>query len=91
MKLYSRRSQDTKQMPRTQSRNDGAVQRRNVFNIPVALSLMVFFALCMERDATLAVIAKELDWGWAVGSFFVLTSIAWVAAVLAYQIGMLFV
>ena len=52
---------------------------------------MVFFALCMERDATLAVIAKELDWGWAVGSFFVLTSIAWVAAVLAYQIGMLFV
>ncbi len=62
-----------------------------VFNIPVALSIMVFFALCMQCGATLAVIAKELNWGWAVGSFFVLTGVAWVAAVLTYQIGMLFV
>ena len=62
-----------------------------VFNIPVALSIMVFFALCMQCGATLAVIAKELNWGWAIGSFVALTTIAWVAAVLTYQIGMLFV
>jgi ferrous iron transport protein B len=62
-----------------------------VFNIPVALSIMVFFALCMQCGATLAVIAKELNWNWAIGSFFVLTSVAWIAAVLTYQIGMLFV
>ncbi len=62
-----------------------------VFNIPVALSIMVFFALCMQCGATLAVIAKELNWWWAAGSFFALTGIAWVAAVLTYQIGMLFV
>ncbi|MDP4610660.1 MAG: ferrous iron transport protein B [Opitutales bacterium] len=61
-----------------------------VFNIPVALSIMVFFALCMQCGATLAVIAKELNWWWATGSFFALTSIAWIAAVLVYQIGMLF-
>ena len=62
----------------------------SVFNIPVALSIMVFFALCMQCGATLAVIAKELNWQWAIGSFFTLTAVAWVAAVLTYQIGMLF-
>jgi ferrous iron transport protein B len=62
-----------------------------VFNIPVALSIMVFFALCMQCGATIAVIAKELNWWWAAGSFFTLTTLAWVAAVLVYQVGMLFV
>ena len=59
-----------------------------VFNIPVALSIMVFFALCMQCGATIAVIAKELHWGWATASFVGLTALAWVAAVLTYQIGM---
>lgn len=59
-----------------------------VFNLPVALSIMVFFALCMQCGATVAVIAKELHWGWAAGSFFGLTALAWLAAVLTYQIGM---
>jgi ferrous iron transport protein B len=69
----------------------GPRQGEHVFNLPVALSLMVFFALCMQCGATLAVIAKELNWGWSIGSFFVLTTIAWIAAVLTYQIGMLLV
>lgn len=69
----------------------GPRRGENVFNIPVALSLMVFFALCMQCGATLAVIAKELNWAWAVGSFFALTTIAWIAAVLTYQISMLFI
>ena len=69
----------------------GARAGRPVFTIPVALSIMVFFALCMQCGATVAVIAKELNWGWAIGSFFALTIIAWLAAVITYQIGMLFV
>jgi len=52
---------------------------------------MVFFALCMQCGATIAVIAKELNWWWATGSFVALTSVAWVAAVIVYQVGMLFV
>ena len=69
----------------------GPRKGENVFNIPVALSIMVFFALCMQCGATLAVIAKELNWGWAIASFFTLTGVAWIAAVLTYQIGMLLV
>jgi ferrous iron transport protein B len=69
----------------------GPRKGENVFNIPVSLSIMVFFALCMQCGATLAVIAKELNWGWSIASFLTLTSVAWIAAVLTYQIGMLFV
>lgn len=68
----------------------GSRKGENVFNIPVALSIMVFFALCMQCGATLAVIAKELNWAWATASFIALTGAAWVAAALTYQIGMLF-
>lgn len=57
-----------------------------VYNLAVALSIMVFFALCMQCGATIAVIAKELNWGWAIGSFCGLTLIAWLAAVAVYQI-----
>jgi len=58
-----------------------------VYTLPVVFALMVFFALCMQCGATVAVIAKELDWRWAIGSFVVMTALAWVAAVLIYQIG----
>lgn len=68
----------------------GKRKGQKVFNLPVALSIMVFFALCMQCGATVAVIAKELNWRWASASFFGLTGIAWVAAVLVYQVGMLF-
>ncbi len=60
-----------------------------VFNLPVALSVMVFFALCMQCGATVAVIAQELNWRWAVGSFLALTALAWIAAVAVYQAGIL--
>lgn len=62
-----------------------------VFNLAVALSIMVFFALCMQCGATVAVIARELNWGWATGSFVGLTAIAWVAAVLTYQVVIRFI
>lgn len=60
-----------------------------VFNLPVALSVMVFFALCMQCGATVAVIAQELNWRWAVGSFLALTALAWITAVAVYQAGIL--
>jgi ferrous iron transport protein B len=62
-----------------------------VFNIPVALSLMVFFALCAQCASTLAVIKRETNsWGWPIFSFVYMTGLAYVAALATYQIGMLF-
>lgn len=61
-----------------------------IFTIPVVLAIMVFFALCLQCGATVAVVGKQIGWAWATGSFFGMTLIAWVAAVLTFQIGSLF-
>lgn len=54
-----------------------------LFTLPVALSLMVFFALCAQCASTLAVIRRETgSWAWAAVSFFGMTAIAYVAALL---------
>jgi ferrous iron transport protein B len=60
-----------------------------VFNLPVALSLMVFFALCAQCAATLAVIKRETNsWRWPLFTFVYMTSLAYVGALVTYQIGM---
>lgn len=60
-----------------------------VFNIPVALSVMVFFALCAQCVSTLMVIKRETNsWKWPAACFVYMTTLAWVGAFLTYQIGM---
>jgi ferrous iron transport protein B len=63
-------------------RDDG----RPLFNVAVALSLMVFFALCAQCAATLAVIKRESGhWGWAVFTFTYMTLLAWLGAAGVYH------
>jgi len=60
---------------------------RNVFNIPVALSIMVFFALCAQCAATLAVIKRETNsWRWPIFTFVYMTVLAYVGALITYQV-----
>ncbi|MEX0676495.1 MAG: ferrous iron transport protein B [Pirellulales bacterium] len=60
-----------------------------VYNIPVALSIMVFFALCAQCAATLVVIRRETNsWRWPVFTFVYMTSLAYVGALVTYQVGM---
>jgi ferrous iron transport protein B len=59
-----------------------------VFTVPVALSIMVFFALCCQCAATLAVIRRETNsWRWPVFTFVYMTALAYLGALLTYQIG----
>lgn len=61
---------------------------RRVFNLPVALSIMVFFALCAQCLSTLATIQRETGaWGWAAFSFCYMTGLAYIGALLTYQVG----
>ena len=63
-----------------------------VYNVPVALSIMVFFALCAQCAATLMVIRRETNsWFWPVFTFCYMTALAYVGALVTYQVGMLFV
>lgn len=61
---------------------------RPVYTIPVALSVMVFFALCAQCVSTLLVIKRETNsWTWPVFSFTYMTVLAYVGSFLTYQIG----
>jgi ferrous iron transport protein B len=54
---------------------------RPLFGLAVALSIMVFFALCMQCASTLSVIKKESGhWKWAALAFGYMTVLAYLAA-----------
>jgi len=58
-----------------------------VFNLAVALSLMVFFALGCQCGATVATIRRELNsWGWAGFAFSYMTVLAYIGALITYQV-----
>lgn len=60
-----------------------------VFNLPVALSLMVFYALCAQCASTLVVLAREAGhWKWSLFAFCYMTLLAYVAALVTYRIAM---
>jgi ferrous iron transport protein B len=59
-----------------------------VYNLPVALSIMVFFALCAQCAATLAVIRRETNsWRWPIFTLVYMTILAYVGALATFQIG----
>jgi ferrous iron transport protein B len=61
-----------------------------VFTVPVALSVMVFFALCCQCASTLAVIRRETNsWRWPLFTFAYMTILAYLGALVVYQIGSL--
>jgi ferrous iron transport protein B len=63
---------------------DGTTRR--VFNIPVALSLLVFFSLCAQCLSTLVVMRRETNsWRWPAFTFAYMTTLAYVGAWIAFQ------
>jgi ferrous iron transport protein B len=63
---------------------------RPVYNVPVALSIMVFFALCAQCAGTLMTIKRETDrWIWPVFTFVYMTTLAYLGALVTYQVGSL--
>ncbi len=65
---------------------------RGKYRIPVALSLLVFFALCCQCVSTLMVIWRETrSWFWPVFTFTYMTVLAYVGALATFQIGRLIV
>jgi ferrous iron transport protein B len=59
-----------------------------IFTLPTVLALMVFFALCSQCGSTVVTLARETGgWKWAGLSFGYMTALAWLAAVVVYQVG----
>ncbi len=70
-----------------QTWSNGPRAGQPIFTIPVVVGIMVFFALCQQCGATLAIIAQETSWRWAAVSFGFMTLLAWLSSILIYQIG----
>ncbi len=66
---------------------DGPRVGQPVYTLPVALSIMVFFALCCQCGATLVTIRQETNsWLIPAGVFLYMTVLAYVAALIVYQV-----
>lgn len=58
-----------------------------LFNLAVALSVMVFFALCAQCAATLATMRRETNsWRWPIASFVYMTGLAYIFAAFTFQL-----
>jgi ferrous iron transport protein B len=66
---------------------EGSRKGQPVFTPAVALSIMVFFALCCQCGATLVTIRQETtSWVYAAATFAYMTVIAYLGAMTVYQI-----
>ena len=60
---------------------------RKLFTLPVALSIMIFFALCAQCSSTLAVIKRETNsWRWPLFTFAYMTILAYLGALMVFQV-----
>lgn len=58
-----------------------------LFSLATGLSVMVFFALCCQCAATLAVMRRETNsWRWPLASFLYMTTLAYFGALVTYQV-----
>ncbi|SMD42220.1 ferrous iron transport protein B [Aquiflexum balticum DSM 16537] len=58
-----------------------------VFNLATGISLMVFYAFAMQCMSTLAVVKRETKtWKWPILQTVVMTAVAYMAALITYQI-----
>lgn len=63
------------------------VTGKKLFNFPVGMSLMVFYAFAMQCMATLAIVKRETKtWKWPVIQLIGMALIAYVSAFITYQI-----
>ncbi len=75
-------SRDLESSLQAAKRSDGSP----LFSIPVALSLVVFFALCCQCAATLVVMRRETGtWRWPLFAFSYMTGLAWIGAWITYH------
>lgn len=61
---------------------------RPVFSLPTAVSLMIFYAFCLQCAATVATIRRETNsWRWPAFAWVYMTTLGYLGALAAFQIG----
>ncbi|MEO1246370.1 MAG: ferrous iron transport protein B [Pseudomonadota bacterium] len=61
---------------------------RPVFTLPMVVGLLIFYAMCLQCAATIAVIRRETNsWRWPVFAWTYMTALGYFGALLAFQLG----
>ena len=59
-----------------------------MYTLPMVVGLLIFYALCLQCAATIAIIRRETNsWRWPVFAWTYMTALGYTGALLAYQIG----
>lgn len=59
-----------------------------VYTLPMVIGLLIFYACCLQCAATLAIIRRETNsWRWPVFAWVYMTTLGYVGALLAFQLG----
>ena len=60
---------------------------KRVFDLPTALSLLVFFVFALQCTSTVVVMARETGgWRWPTLAFSYMLALAWVGSFITYQV-----
>ena len=60
---------------------------KKLFNLPVGMSLLIFYAFAMQCMATLAIVKRETkSWKWPLIQLFSMSILAYIASFITYQI-----
>ena len=60
---------------------------KEVFSLPVALSLLVFFVFALQCTSTIAVMARETGtWRWPAFAFSYMLALAWIGSFVTYHV-----
>jgi ferrous iron transport protein B len=87
--VYSVGDDDENTQPLEQSMQaDRYADGRPVWTPAVAASLLVWFVLAMQCMSTLAIVKRETGgWRWPIGMLVYMNALAYVAALVVYQVG----
>ena len=59
-----------------------------VFTLPMVIGLLIFYALCLQCAATIAIIRRETNtWRWPIFAWTYMTALGYVGALIAFQVG----
>jgi len=87
--IYSVGSADGKQVDTIKNKMAAEVypSGKKVFTLPSGISLLLFYAFAMQCMSTLAIVKRETNsWKWPLAQLVVMTSIAYIVALIAFQL-----
>lgn len=85
--IYSLGSDDELTMRQRMRNEINPITGNPRYDLPTALSLLIFYVLAMQCMSTLAVVKKETGtWKWPIIQFFGMTSLAYLGAFIVYQL-----